>query len=67
MCRRYIRWILLVIGSALVLFAALPVLAFLHFGEYLQTELMASKLILLPVGAICLIGFAILGRHEVRH
>jgi predicted permease len=67
MCRRYIRGLLLVIGSALVLFATLPILAFVHFEESLQTELMASKLVLLPVGAICLAGAAMLGTHEVRH
>jgi hypothetical protein len=49
-----------------MLFATLPILAFVHFGELLQTELMVSKLALLPVGAICLAGAAILSRDGVR-
>jgi hypothetical protein len=67
MCRRCISGLLLGIGSVLVFFAVFPVLVFVHFGEPLQTGLMASKLLLLPVGALCLAGAAMLGNHEVRH
>ena len=67
MCRRVIRALLLVIGSAVVLFAALPVLAFVHFKEPLQTELMASKLLLPPVGALCFVGVALLSRDGVQN
>jgi hypothetical protein len=67
MCRRCIRGLLLVMGSAMVLFAVIPFMAFIHLGEPLQTELIASKLLLLPVGAICLAGAATLGTHHLRH
>jgi hypothetical protein len=67
MCRRIIRALLVVMGAAMVLFAALPILAFVHFAEPLQTELMASKLLLLPVGALCFVVAAVLSRDGVRH
>ena len=67
MCRRSISRLLLVIGSAMVLFVVVPFMAFIHLGEPLQTELIASKLVLLPVGAICLAGAATLGTHHLRH
>jgi hypothetical protein len=54
MCRRCIRMLLLVIGCVLLFFAVFPVLAFVHVGEPWQTGLIASKLVMLPVGAICL-------------
>lgn len=67
MCRRFIRALLVVLGSAMVLFAALPVLAFVHFEEPLQTDLMAAKLLLLPVGAVCFAVAAVLSSDGVRH
>ena len=67
MCRRCIRVLLLVIGSVLIFFAAFPVMAFLHFEDSLQTELIASKLLLMPFGAFCLAGAAMLSRDSVRH
>jgi hypothetical protein len=67
MCRRWMRVLLMVIGSALVFLAATPFLAFVHFEESLRTELMASKLLLLPVGAIFLAVAAFLSRDGVRH
>ena len=54
MCRRCIRMLLLIIGCVLLFFAVFPVLAFIQVGEPWQTALVASKLIMLPVGAICL-------------
>ncbi len=58
MCRRYIRVLLLVTGCAMVFFAVFPVLAFVQLDEPWQTALVASKLLMLPVGAICLLGAA---------
>lgn len=50
---RYLRVVLLVAGSLFIFAAVFPVLAFVNFGEPLQTALMASKLIMAPIGAIC--------------
>jgi len=66
MCRRCIRALLVVIGSALLFFAAFPVMAFLHFEDSLQTELIASKLLLMPIGAICLAVATVMSRDSVR-
>jgi hypothetical protein len=65
MCRRCIRMLLLVMGCALLFFAVFPVLAFVQVGEPLQTALVASKLVMLPVGAICLLGAANLRTAEI--
>jgi len=67
MCRRCIRMLLLVIGCVLVFFAAFPVMAFIHFEDSLQTALIASKLLLMPIGALCLAGAAMLSKDRVRH
>jgi hypothetical protein len=58
MCRRCIRMLLLVMGCVLLFSAVFPVLAFFQLGELWQTALMASKLLMLPVGAICLLAAA---------
>ena len=58
MCYRCFRMLLLVIGFALMFAAVFPVLAFVQFEEPWQTGLMASKLLMLPVGAVCLLGAA---------
>jgi hypothetical protein len=55
MCRRYLRVLLLITGCLLLFIGVFPVLAFLHLGELMQTALMASKLLMLPTGAICLV------------
>ncbi len=60
MCRRCFRMLLLVIGSVLLFVAAFPVLAFVQIEEPWQTGLTAAKLVMLPVGAICLLGAAAL-------
>jgi hypothetical protein len=65
MCRRYIRMLLLVVGSTMVFLAVFPVMAFLHFEDSLQITLIASKLLLLPLGAICLAGAAMLSKKAV--
>jgi len=58
MCRRCIRVLLLVTGCALLFVAVFPVLALVQVGEPWQTALVALKLVMLPVGAICLLGAA---------
>ncbi len=58
MCRRWIRVLLLVMGCVLVFVAGFPVFAIFPVGEPWQTALVASKLVMLPVGAICLLGAA---------
>jgi hypothetical protein len=58
MCRRCIRMLLLVMGCALLFFAVFPILAFVHVEEPWATAFMASKLLMLPIGAICLLGAA---------
>jgi len=65
MCRRYIRMLLLVLGSAMMFFAVFPVMAFVHFEDSLEITLIASKLLLLPLGAMCLAGAAMLGKKAV--
>jgi hypothetical protein len=56
--------LLVVMGCVLLFLAVFPVLAFVQLGELWQTAFMASKLLMLPVGAICLIGAA---RIETAH
>jgi hypothetical protein len=58
MCRRCIRMLLLVMGCVLLFLAVFPVLAFVQVGDAWETALMASKLLMLPVGAICLLAAA---------
>lgn len=65
MCRRCVRGMLLGLGCLLILFAVLPVLAFLHLGDAWEMGLMASKLIMLPLGAVCLLIGAAMGTARV--
>lgn len=58
MCCRCFRIVLVVLGSALLFVSVFPILAFVHVGEPLETGLMAAKLVMLPVGAVCLLGAA---------
>lgn len=67
MCRRCLRSFLLIVGCVLLFFAAFPVLAFFHFDGMLETELMASKLLMMPVGALCLLAGALLSKEKIRH
>jgi hypothetical protein len=67
MCRRCIRILLLVIGCVLMFSAVIPVLTFVQFGEPWQTAFMASTLIILPAGAICLVGAAKIETPHLRH
>jgi len=67
MCRRCIRMLLLVMGCALPFSAVVPVLGLVQLGEPWQTAFMASTLLILPVGAICLVGAAKIERPHLRH
>jgi hypothetical protein len=59
--------LLLVTGCLLLFSAVFPVLAFVQFGEPWQTAFMASTLLMLPVGAICLVGAAKIETPRLRH
>jgi hypothetical protein len=67
MCRRCIRMLLLVMGCVLLFFAVFPILAFVHVGEPWATAFMASKLLMLPVGAICLVGATKIETSRLPH
>jgi hypothetical protein len=67
MCRRCIRMLLLVTGCVLLFFAVFPVLAFVQVGEPWGTAFMASKLLMLPIGAICLLGAAKIDTSRLPH
>ena len=67
MFRQFIWALLVVIGCVLLFASVFPVFAFTHFGEPWQTTLVASKLIMLPAGAICLFLAAALKARKVRH
>lgn len=67
MCRRCIRMFLLVVGVVLLFVAVFPVMAFVELGEPMQTAFVALKLVMLPVGAICLLGAAGLQAKLRRH
>jgi hypothetical protein len=43
------------VGLLLLFAGGFPVMVFFHFEEPLQTALVASKLVMLPVGAMCLL------------
>ncbi len=58
MARCVIRRLLLVVGDGLLLAAVLPVLALVLFPESWRTGLMASTLLSLPAGAMCLLAAA---------
>ena len=58
MGRRVIRRLLLVVGDGLLLAAVLPVLTLVLFPEPWRTGLMASTLLSLPAGAMCLLAAA---------
>ena len=49
----------------MMFFAVFPVMAFVHFEDSLEITLIASKLLLLPLGAMCLAGAAMLGKKAV--
>ncbi len=55
MCLRCLRMMLQAVGLLLLFVGGFPVMLFLHFEEPLQTALIASKLVMLPVGAMCLL------------
>lgn len=65
MCLRCLRIMLQAVGFLLLFAGGFPVMLFLHFEEPLQTALIASKLVMLPVGAMCLLaGMQIRVKHR---
>jgi hypothetical protein len=66
MCRRCIRILLLVMGCVLLFSAVVPVLGLVQLGEPWQTAFMASTLLILPAGALCLIGAAKIETSHLR-
>jgi len=56
MLNRCVRGLLLVVGIALLVVGFLPVFAVVPVPEGWSTLLIASKLIMLPIGALCLMG-----------
>jgi hypothetical protein len=67
MCRRCIRMMLLVMGYVLLFSALVPVLGLIQLGEPWQTAFMVATLLILPVGAICLVGAAKIETPHLRH
>ncbi len=58
MCYRCFRMFLLVAGIVLLFVAGFPVLAVVPLNEAWEPAFMASKLVMLPAGALCLLGAA---------
>jgi hypothetical protein len=58
---------LLVMGYVLLFSALVPVLGLVQLGEPWQTAFMVSTLLILPVGAICLVGAAKIEAPHLRH
>jgi hypothetical protein len=54
-------------GCVLLFSAVVPVLGLVQLGEPWQTAFMASTLLILPVGAICLVGAAKIETPHLRH
>jgi hypothetical protein len=59
--------LLLVMGCLLLFLAVFPILAFVQLGDAWETAFMASKLIMLPVGAICLLLAATIETPHLPH
>jgi hypothetical protein len=57
---RCLRWVLIVVGVALLTATFLPVFVMLPISEDVQTGLVAAKFLMLPAGAFCLAGAAAL-------
>ena len=62
MGRQCIFVLLVVMGSGLLFVSVFPVFEFVPLGEPWQTGMIAAKLVMLPAGAICLLGAAALKR-----
>jgi hypothetical protein len=59
--------LLVIVGWMMISFAVFPVLALVHFAGGWQTALMALKLVMLPLGATCLLGATTIEMpHEAR-
>jgi hypothetical protein len=63
---RCMECLLIVVGVACVVAAIFPVFAILPLSEGLQTGLVAAKFLMLPVGAFCLAGAAVLSAKAAR-
>lgn len=63
---RCLEFALIVIGFALVAAAIFPVFSMLPISEGLQTGLVAAKFLMLPLGAFCLAGAAVLAARLNR-
>ncbi len=61
------RGVLVVLGVVLLAMAILPLTAFLPIPEQYETAFVSSKLLMLPVGALCLAGAAGLSAKLERH
>lgn len=60
------RWMLTLLGAALMLAALLPFAALLRVPEPYLTAWVSAKLLMLPVGAMCLWGAAALASKGRR-
>lgn len=66
MCRRCFRMVLLVVGGVLMFLSVFPVTSVVSIAEPWETAFMGAKLLMLPVGACCLLGAAGL-EARLRH
>jgi hypothetical protein len=65
MCRKCFRISLIVLGSVLLFVAAFPVGYVVSLGSW-ETAFMGAKLLMLPVGALCVLWAAGLSVAESR-
>ena len=67
MWSRCVSLLFVVLGCGLLFTAIFPIFVYIRFEEPWQTALVASKLIMLPAGAICLFAAAALTSRRLRH
>lgn len=66
MGRRCVWMLLLMVGCGLLLVSVFPIFAYIRFDEPWQTALVASKVIMLPLGVICLFGAVALSPGKLK-
>lgn len=66
MVRESLRWILILLGAVLILAVAVPWVPLFHVPEPYATEWVSAKLLMLPVGALCLGAAALLAVRTRR-
>jgi hypothetical protein len=66
MCRRCIWALLVAMGCVLVFVSLFPVFGIWSIPEPWQTGLVASKIIMLPMGLACLFGAVAIKPRKVR-